>query len=110
MEHLVPDLPVQREVPAGMVADQFDGLTIRHRLQILQQAHAQQQDRFNSHTAIVAAVTILQLGASLRQYGIDLLGKEPVAVGGGEELAGEPGGGKEFRLGGKDRQAHGTEP
>ena len=110
MEHLVPDLPVQREVPAGMVADQFDGLTVRHRLQILQQAHAQQQDRFNRHTAIVGAVTVLQLGARLRQYGIDLLGKEPVTVGGGEELAGEPGGGKEFGLGGKNRQAHGTGP
>lgn len=67
MEHLVPQLPVEGEVPAGMVTESLDGLPVGDRLQILQQAHAQQQNRFEGHTAIVGTVTTLQLRTSLRR-------------------------------------------
>ena len=106
MEHLVTQLPVEGEVPAGMVTEPLDGLPVGDRLQILQQAHAQQQNRFEGHTAIVGTVTTLPLGTSAHEHRMDLLGKKPVAVSRAKQAAGAPGRGKEFRLGGEDGQAH----
>ena len=62
----------------------------------------------NCCASVPASATIagLQLGANPGQRGIDLLREKPVAVGGGKEAAGEAGGGKEFRLGGENGQAH----
>src|SRR5664279_4764063 len=106
MEHLGPQLPVEGKVPASMVTKPLDGLPVGDPLQILQQTHAQQQNRFEGHAAIVGTVTTLQLGTSLSQHRIDLQGKEPVAVSRAKQAAGEPGGGKEFRLGGEGGQTH----
>jgi len=101
MEQLVSHLPVQSEVPTGVVAKQIHRLTVRHGLQILQQAHPQQENRFNGQTTVVRAIAGLELGANPGQRRIDLLREKPVAVVLGKETAGEPGGGKEFRLGGE---------
>jgi hypothetical protein len=40
-----------------VVAEQFHGLTVGNPLQILQQAHPQQQNRFEGYPAIVGTVT-----------------------------------------------------
>jgi hypothetical protein len=104
MEQLIAHLPVQGEVPTGMVVEQIHRLTVGHRLQILQQAQPQQEDRFNGDAAIVRAIAGLQFGANPGQRGIDLQGEKPVTVVAGKEAAGEAGGGKEFRLGGESRQ------
>ena len=89
-----------------MVVKHVHRLTIGDPLQILPQAHAQQQDRFDGNATVVRTVARFQLGTNLCQRGIDLLGEKPVAVGGFKELAREPGRGKEFRLGRERWQAH----
>ena len=106
MEQLIAHLPVQGEIPTGMVAEQIHRLTVGRGLQILQQAYPQQEDRFNGQAAVVRAIASLQFGANPGQRRIDLLREKPVTVGVGKEAAGEPGGGKEFRLGGEGGQAH----
>ena len=92
MEHIVTQLPVEGKVPTRMVTEQLDGLPVGDRLQILQQAHAQQQNRFEGHTTIVGTVTTLQLRTSLNQHRIDLQGEKPVAIPRAKQAAGEPGG------------------
>ena len=86
--------------------EQIHRLTVGHRLQILQQADPEQEDRFNGHATVVRAITGLQLGANRDQGRIDFLTEKPVTVGGVKEAAGETGGGKEFRLRGEGGQAH----
>ena len=106
MKHLIAQVAVEGKVPTRMIAEPFHSLTVGNCLQILQEAHPQEQDRLAGHPPIVGAVTGLQLGTTAHQHRINLLGKKPVPVRRPKEAAGQSGRGKEFGLGGKYGQAH----
>jgi hypothetical protein len=90
----VAQLTVQSEIPTRMIAQHFYRLPIRNGFQMLPQAYSQQQDGLNGNAPVSGTIANLQLGSSCGDNRINLEGKEPVAVGLGEELAGECGGGE----------------
>ena len=106
MKHFVPQLPVQREVPTGMVAQHLDGLPVRHPVDVLQETDSQHHHRLNRRAPILRTIALLQGGARPRQARVNQLGEEPVTVAWGKEAGGQPRRGEEPGLGGEAGQAH----
>jgi len=105
MKARIAQLPVQREVPPRMIAQQFHRLPIGHSVQILQQTNPQPQHRFKGRAPIIRAIALLQRGSRPRQLRVNQLGKQPVAVAFGKELGRQAGGGEQFGLSGEVGQA-----
>ena len=74
MELLLAQLAIERQVPARVVAHHLHGLPIGNVLQVLQQAHPEQDYGLNGHAPVVDAIAALQLGSGLDQHRINLLG------------------------------------
>jgi hypothetical protein len=107
MKHRVPQLPVQGEVPTGVVTQHLHRLPIRHAVQVLQDAHPEHQHRFQGDPPVVGAVALLQLGPGASQMGVNQFGEEPVAIGGRKQAGREPRRREELSLGRKGGHAHG---
>ena len=95
---LVAQLAVEGQVPASVVAQHLRGLPIRDRFQELQETYPQQQHRLDRHPPVVGTIAALQGAAGCGQYRIDLVGKQPKAVGRPKEFAGKRGGGEKLGL------------
>ncbi len=89
MKHVVPQLTIQGEIPARMVAEHLDGQPVWHPVEVLQEAHPQQQHRLDGGASIIQTVAPLQNGARRRQARINQLAEEAVTIGWREELARE---------------------
>jgi hypothetical protein len=106
MELLLAQLAVERQVPPRVVAQQLHRLPVGNVLQVLQQAHPEQDHGLNGDAPVLGAVAALQLGARPDQFRVHFLGQQAVAVRGAKELAGQRGGGEELSLGRVLWQAH----
>ena len=106
MEEWITQLTVEREVPAGVITKHVDGLTIRHAFEVLEEADAQKDDRFDGGAARPLGIGGLQLDARGGNPREDQFGEEAVAIGFREQRRGDGGKGKEGALGGEGGQTH----
>src|ERR1039457_1029184 len=106
MEQRIANVSVQSKVPTGMITQLVNGLAVGHSLQLLEDAHAQQQNGLNGHAPIVSTIAPFQQGTRFSQMRVNQSGKERVGVLWAKEAGRESGRGEELRLGGEGRQAH----
>jgi hypothetical protein len=93
----IADVAIQREVPARVILQHLQRLTVGDILEELQQRHAQREHRLDGGPAVLGAETGSEGGAGGDQPRINHLGEQAVAILWGEEFCG-PGGEAEERL------------